>query len=90
MNIATSPELMVGKPDDSRLVLSIAEVANCLGVSDDLVYEFVHQRRLPCLRLGRRLVIPVRAVDAIIDECLAGFDPEVPLSALQARRRREP
>ena len=41
-----------------RLVLSIAEAAEALGVSDDLVYELTERGDLPCLRLGRRKVIP--------------------------------
>jgi excisionase family DNA binding protein len=35
-----------------RLVLSVAEAAEALGVSDDLVYELTERGELPCLRLG--------------------------------------
>ena len=90
MDIATSPGVKIGQSEDGPLVLSIAEVAARLGVSDDLVYELVHRRQLPCLRLGRRLVVPVRALNAIIEECLAEFDPEDPAGVIRTHRRREP
>ncbi|HEX2064809.1 MAG TPA: excisionase family DNA-binding protein [Acidimicrobiales bacterium] len=64
------------------LTYSISEAANVLGVSDDLVYELVERKELPCLRLGRRRVIPRRAIDLILDQALAGFDPDVVRSTL--------
>lgn len=48
-----------------KLVLSIAE-ADVLGVSDDLIYELTARGELPCLRLGRRKVIPTVAIQAVI------------------------
>ncbi len=57
----------------AKLVLSIAEAAEVLGVSDDLIYELTARGELPCLRLGRRKVIPTVAIQAVIDGCLDGF-----------------
>ena len=57
----------------AKLVLSIAEAAAVLGVSDDLVYELTARGELPCLRLGRRRVIPTIAIQAVIDGCLEDF-----------------
>jgi excisionase family DNA binding protein len=39
-------------------MLKVAEAANCLRVSPDLVYELVHQRQLPAVRLGRKIRLP--------------------------------
>lgn len=64
------------------LVLSIAEVAQALGVSDDLVYELTERGELPCLRFGRRKVVPRQAIDLIISRALANFDPVAVLSSL--------
>ena len=50
----------------TKLVLSIAEAAEVLGVSDDLIYELTARGELPCLRLGRRKVIPTIAIQAVI------------------------
>ncbi|HSH60096.1 MAG TPA: helix-turn-helix domain-containing protein [Acidimicrobiales bacterium] len=65
-------------PVEGRLgpvVLSVAEAADVLGISDDLVYELVARRELPCLRFGRRRVIPRRAIDLVIERAMEGFDP---------------
>lgn len=74
-----------------RLVLSIAEVARALGVSDDLVYELTERGELPCLRFGRRKVVPRQAIDLIISRALANFDPVAVLSSIGLPdRRHEP
>lgn len=66
-----APKLAVMMP--TKLVLSIAEAAEVLGVSDDLIYELTARGELPCLRLGRRKVIPTVALQAVIDGSLEGF-----------------
>lgn len=55
------------------LVLSVAEAATALGVSDDLIYELAARGELPCLRVGRRRVIPRRAVEALVDKAMNEF-----------------
>lgn len=57
-----------------RLVLSVAEAAEALGVSDDLVYELTARGELPCLRFGRRKVIPRRAIELLVEAAIADFD----------------
>jgi excisionase family DNA binding protein len=54
-----------------RLTLTVAEAGQMLGVSRSYAYELVRQGALPCMRLGRRIVIPVRALDALIDRVVA-------------------
>ncbi len=71
-----------GPPVVERLVVSIAEAAQALGVSDDLVYELTERGDLPCLRFGRRKVVPRQAIDLIISRALANFDPATVLSSL--------
>jgi excisionase family DNA binding protein len=44
----------------------VAEVADLLGISKDLVYDLVARGELPSLRLGRRIVVPRRALLALI------------------------
>lgn len=60
----------------------IRDVAKMLGVSDDLVYELVARGEIPCLRLGRRRLIPRRAVEFMIERSLEAFDPAGPTGAL--------
>ncbi len=57
------------------LFLSVAEAARTLGVSDDMVYELLQRGELPGLSIGRRRVIPRRAVELIVEQLLAEFDP---------------
>jgi len=54
-----------------RLTLTVEEAGQVLGVSPSYAYELVRQGALPCMRLGRRIVIPVRALDALIDRVVA-------------------
>ena len=69
--------------EDGRLLLSVAEAAEALGVSDDLVYELTERGELPCLRLGRRKLVPRKAIDLVIEHALSGFEPEVLVSRLE-------
>jgi excisionase family DNA binding protein len=69
------------------LVVSVAEAAKLLGVSDDLVYELVERGELPCLRFGRRRLVPRRALDLVIEAALAGFDPSRVVTAADHQRR---
>jgi len=46
--------------------LTVEEVAAVLGISRGLGYEVVRSDELPSLRLGRRVVIPRRALDELL------------------------
>ena len=50
-----------------RLTLTVEEAARALGISRTLAYELVTRGELPSLRLGRRLVVPRRALEALLD-----------------------
>ena len=53
--------------DDRRLTLSIDDVAAILGISRGLVYGLVARGELPSIRFGRRIVVPKRAVDDLVN-----------------------
>jgi excisionase family DNA binding protein len=57
----------VETPPVRRLTLTVGEASQVLGVSRSYAYELVRRGELPCMRLGRRIVIPVRALDALLD-----------------------
>ena len=69
-----------------RLVMSVAEAALALGVSDDLLYAVVARGELPSLRFGRRRVIPRRAVELLVESAVEGFDPSPAVSSLTGGR----
>jgi excisionase family DNA binding protein len=50
-------------PLNERLALSVEEAGALLGISRDLAYDLVARRQLPSIRLGRRLVVPRRALE---------------------------
>ncbi|MGH9917946.1 MAG: helix-turn-helix domain-containing protein [Nitrososphaerales archaeon] len=89
-------EARPANPDSVSLTLSVPETAKLLGVSRDLVYELVAQGELPALRLGRRIVLPRRAIEelveaacpvsgernASIDAGLQSISPPTPLNSL--------
>jgi len=76
------------RPDDVALFFSVATAAQTLGVSDDTVYELVQRGELPSLRIGRRRVIPRRAVELVVEHLLADFDPSILADRLSATEER--
>jgi excisionase family DNA binding protein len=50
-----------------RLVLTVAEAGELLGISRAFAYELVARGELPIIRLGRRIVVPKAALLAMID-----------------------
>ncbi|MGH8977692.1 MAG: helix-turn-helix domain-containing protein [Acidimicrobiia bacterium] len=49
-----------------RLVCSVAEAAHMLGISRAFAYELIAAGKLPHVRLGRRIVVPRRVIEAIV------------------------
>lgn len=55
---------------DDRLTLTVDEAADLLGISLSLAYELVRLGELPSVRLGRRILIPRRAIYELVEEPL--------------------
>jgi len=54
-----------------RLTYSVEQAAAALGISRAKAYESVRSGELPAVPLGRRLIVPAQAVDAVL-----GLAPE--------------
>ena len=54
------------EPTDRR-ALTVTQAAEMLGISRALAYELVARHELPAIRLGRRIIIPRHAIDAMLD-----------------------
>ena len=54
--------------DETRLTLTVPQAAEVLGISRALAYELVARGELPSLRLGRRVVVPRRALQNFVDD----------------------
>ena len=52
---------------NERLTLSVNEAADVLGISRAFAYELVARGELPCLRLGRRVVVPRHALEQLLE-----------------------
>ena len=52
--------------NEERLVWSVEEAGRRLGISRAHAYELVTRGELPHLRLGRRVVVPKRALEALL------------------------
>jgi excisionase family DNA binding protein len=50
----------------TRLTYAVTEVAALLGISRSKAYACVRTGELPAIRIGRRVVVPRRAIDALL------------------------
>ena len=59
----SSPSHLAG---DDRLVFTVAEAGELLGISRAFAYELVARGELPVIRLGRRRLVPKIALLALV------------------------
>jgi len=52
----------------NRLVYTVGEVANMLGLSESYTYRLAKARKIPVLQLGRRMVIPKEKFEIWLNE----------------------
>lgn len=69
------------------VVYTVPETAHLLRVSDQLVYELINRGALPAIELGRRRMVPRRAIDLLIEKSIVDFDPDLALAGLAAAAR---
>ncbi len=51
---------------DGRQTLTVEEAAEVLGIGRNSAYEAIRRGEIPALRLGRRLVVPRRALERLL------------------------
>lgn len=59
--------------DGDRLLLSIKEAAHLLSICERTLWALVHNKRIPHLRIGRRLLFSRRALDIWIAQQEGGL-----------------
>lgn len=64
---ADDPSMSTTERHSERLTYTVEEVAHLLGISRTTAYQSVRSGEIPSCRFGRRLVVPVRAVDDLLD-----------------------
>jgi excisionase family DNA binding protein len=55
------------KDPGDRLVYTVSEAGNLLGISRAFAYELVARGELPVIRLGRRRLVPKVALLALVE-----------------------
>jgi excisionase family DNA binding protein len=50
----------------NRLTVTVEEAGTLLGISRTLAYDLVRRGEIPSLRLGRRVVVPVHALELMV------------------------
>lgn len=54
--------------DDQKLTMTVSEVAAALKIGRGLAYEAVRRGEIPAIRVGRRLLVPRRALEKLLEE----------------------
>ena len=52
---------------EQRLTMSVEEAAIALGISRTFAYEAVARGEIPCIRIGRRILIPKVALQRLLE-----------------------
>lgn len=53
---------------DTQLAITPEEAAKRLSIGRSTIYKLIAAGEIPARRLGRRLVVPVRALERLLDE----------------------
>lgn len=59
------------KMNGKRKTLTVTEAAVWLGISRQTAYQEVKTGAIPSIRLGRRILVPVHALEAMLS-CVGG------------------
>ena len=53
---------------DRRLCVTVPEAAEMLGISRNFAYQLVREGKLPSIRFGKRILIPIAALRKMLEE----------------------
>ena len=54
--------------DNEKLTLTVAEAAKLLGISRGTAYECVRTGEIPSVNFGRRVLVPRRRLEALLND----------------------
>ena len=52
---------------EEKAALSVRQAARLLGIGDNLAFRMVQEGRIPSVRLGRRILVPRRALERMLE-----------------------
>ena len=72
------------------LTLTVPEAARRLGIARQTAYEAVRQGEIPSIRIARRILVPIAALEALLagTKPAAAAAPEAPRRHYRTRGRR--
>ena len=53
---------------DRRLCVTVPEAAEMLRISRNFAYQLVREGKLPSIRFGKRILIPIAALTKMVEE----------------------
>ena len=60
---------------EQRLTMSVEEAATALGISRAFAYEAVVRGETPCIRIGRRILVPIAGLNRLLESAGWGMPP---------------
>jgi excisionase family DNA binding protein len=66
---------ILGNHTVQRLTLTVEEAASALGISRSFAYEAISKGEIPCIRIGKRILVPKIALEKML-ESPRGTAPE--------------
>ena len=54
--------------EEEKLTLTIEETAKLLGIGRNLAYDRVKTGEIPVIKIGRRLLVPRRALEKLLEQ----------------------
>jgi excisionase family DNA binding protein len=59
------------KQSPERRALSVKETGEAVGLSRATLYRLIGQKRLSTIKIGSRTLVPVAAIDALLEKAAA-------------------
>lgn len=54
------------KVNSEKMILTVKETAQILGLSRNSVYQGVLTGQIPCLKVGKRILVPRKALEELL------------------------
>ena len=72
-----------------EILLSVAKLAELLGVAESTIYEWCAERRIPFIKIGRRTLFDPQEVRRWLDTRRRAEAPDTPDIAIKCETLRE-
>ena len=59
-----------------RLTLTVEDAATALGISRAFAYEAVARGEIPCIRIGKRILVPIAGLNRLLESAGTAMEPE--------------